>query len=68
MIQTKPSLVIKDYFGPREEQFRGGRSALVDFAGEMKALSPEEKNYLAAGAAKEMGYTPEQIAAIEKAT
>lgn len=41
--------VLKEYFGFKPHQ------SLMDFSAELKALSPEEKQYLAEGAAKELG-------------
>jgi hypothetical protein len=72
-IHTKPTMIIRAYFGPRAEEHRikkedgTPQSPLVDFAGEMKALTGQEKYELAVGAAKNMGYTAAQIEAIEKA-
>lgn len=72
-ISTKPTVILREYFGSRPEEYRMKKpdgtpvTALVDFAGELKALSGQEKYELAIGAAKNLGYTAEQIAAIEKA-
>lgn len=71
-IHTKPSMTIRAYFGARSDEHRTKKedgtpySPLIDFAGEMKALTSAEKYELAIGAAKNMGYTESQIDAIEK--
>lgn len=45
----KPTVVLKTYFGLLEGQTLG------DFAKEIRVLSPEEKAWLVAEAAKELG-------------
>ena len=57
----KALAAIRQYFGFRAEEFRGDnedgsrRSGMQDFSDELKRLSPEEKQELAEGAAKELG-------------
>lgn len=43
--------VLKNYFGLRPQQ------TVANFLAEVKALSPEDKAELVAGAAHELGYT-----------
>jgi hypothetical protein len=47
--KIKPVAAIKEYFGFKPDQKPS------DFLQELKALSPEEKMYLAEGAARELG-------------
>ena len=49
--EMTPVQAIKTFFGMRPHE------TLVEFMGELKALTPEDKQELAEGAAKELGIT-----------
>ncbi len=49
--EVSQAAALKAYFGQKPEQ------SLTDFMNEVKALTPEAKDELAIGAAKELGWT-----------